>query len=112
MPIFLFLKKFSLSRPSLTFQEVQELERVYPRCVFQINVVPTEASCSLDRYHITVHQQVSRSFLFSPTESEEYIVYDTKYIKVTRVQFPLRNPVNNLNLFLQSLLQTSIVVDR
>lgn len=40
--------------------------------------MPIEAFCS-DRYHITVHCQVSWSFLISPTECAECIVFDPKF---------------------------------
>lgn len=56
---FSFLRKLSLIRAPLTFQEVQELKRFYLRYVFQTNLMITDASSSLERYRITFHQQES-----------------------------------------------------
>lgn len=54
--------------------------------VLQSNVTPTDASCSLDRYVITVHQLQGRRRGVSsstPQKSAECIVCDPKFTEVS-----------------------------
>lgn len=91
----------------LNLKEDHLLERVKPRCVFLTNLVPTKLLAVLND---TTLQITKKYFIISPSapQNTQIALFLVLSLCPLKIQFPIRDLLSNLRLFLQRLGPTAL----